>query len=139
MFTLLAAVLFASALVPVTLSCKPPLDKREQTASGKPIYPQFVVGNDPPAEVATLGYKMGHTALFVNDLAATKHFYGDILGMREIFRLDAASDYSILYMGYAQGGRNGTGYMTGAEMVAELYNLGGLFEFINLRVCLNLT
>jgi lactoylglutathione lyase len=138
-FKILATLLLASSIITPAFSCSPsilsPAQKsKRQTASGTPIYPSFSIGTDPPADGATLGFKMAHTALFVNDLTATKNFYGAVLGMREIFRLDATGDYSILYMAHAQGGRNGTGYMTGEEMMRELYNMGGLIEFISPKV-----
>lgn len=137
MFRLFPIALLASTTINPTISCNPSeiiAKAKRQSASGTPIYPRFSIGNDPRQEVATVGFRLGHIALFVNDLAATKHFYGDVLGMREIFRLDATADYSIMYMGHTQGGLNGTGYMTGEEMMRELYNMAGLIEFISPRV-----
>jgi lactoylglutathione lyase len=139
MFKLLTTFL-SSLLINPVFSCSPSSllslsrqHKRGQ-ASGTPIYTAVSIGTDPPADKATLGFKMAHIALFVNDLVATKHFYGDVLGMRQIFHLEATGDYSILYMAHAQGGRNGSGYMTGDEMMRELYNMSGLIEFISLKV-----
>lgn len=132
MFNILSSFLLASHLFVPSLSCDPRSLVKRQTAAG-PSYPTFRIGTDPPSDVATVGFKIAHIALFVNDIEKTRHFYGDILGMRQIFRLDATNDYSILYMGHSAGGKNGTGYMTGDELVSELYNMQGLMEFIYLK------
>jgi lactoylglutathione lyase len=144
MFKLLTILFLTSIFLTPTLTCSPAeivaksTHHKRQTASGTPLYPTFTIASDPPAPPATLGFRLAHIALFVNDLTTTKHFYGDILGMREIFRIDATADYSVMYMGHAQGGLNGTGFMEGSEMMRELYNLGGLVEFICPRVCFSL-
>lgn len=93
----------------------------------------FQVGTDGPADPATTGYTMNHFAMIVNDINATRHFYGDILGMRHIFTFQATPDYSITYMGYPSGVKNGTGYQTGEEMLAEKNNREGLVEFLYLN------
>lgn len=93
----------------------------------------FQIGNDGPADPATLGYTLNHFSLLVNDMVATKQFYGEVLGMREIFTFHASSDYEIMYMGYSHGGKNGTGYQTGEELYAEKTNIEGLIEFLSLK------
>jgi lactoylglutathione lyase len=57
----------------------------------------FVVGNDLPADPATLGYTMNHFALLVNDLDAMMNFYGEVLGMRHIFTYHATPTFEIAY------------------------------------------
>lgn len=93
----------------------------------------FQIGNDGPADPATSGYTLNHFSLLVNDISATKHFYGDVLGMREIFTFHASSNYEIVYMGFSHGGKNGTGYQTGEELYAEKTNIEGLIEFLSLK------
>lgn len=48
--------------------------------------------------------------------------------MRHIFTVDLSEDFAIMYMGHAQGGRNGTGFQTGAEMARDKNNMAGLVE-----------
>lgn len=133
MFSSLFSALLASVLVPSTDACTHHLT-RNQVSSG---YPALTVGTDGPADPATIGFTIGHLALLVNDLAATRHFYGDALGLRHIFTYNASEEYTIMYMGHAQGGRNSTGYQTGEEMFSEIYNMGGLIEFIEFKVYLS--
>lgn len=54
--------------------------------------------------------------------------------MRMIFLYDETEDYSIMYMAHSQGGKNGTGYQTGADMIAEKNNMQGLIEFTSSKV-----
>lgn len=93
----------------------------------------LVIGNDGPADPATLGYTLNHLALVVNNIQATRHFYGDILGMRHIFTFHATDSYDITYMGYSQGGKNGTGFQTGEELLRQQKNSQGLIEFLHHR------
>jgi lactoylglutathione lyase len=130
MFRPLISALLASLLVPSTLGCLPPIKRRSSSA-----YPDLTVGSDGPADPATLGFMIGHFALLVNDLAATQRFYGDALGMRHIFTYNSSEEYTIMYMGHSQGGKNGTGYQTGDDMFSEVYNMEGLIEFIEFKVC----
>jgi lactoylglutathione lyase len=129
MFQKLSTVILA-CLLPLVLSCNPPPPSTTPTNT----YPQMHLGTDGPAEAATLGYTVNHFSLIVNDLAKTRHFYGKILGMRHIFTYDASANYSIMYMGHAQGGKNGTGYMTGEDLFKEKDNIQGLIEFVTLKV-----
>lgn len=94
---------------------------------------KFVAEKNGPADPATLGYKLNHFCLLVNDIIATKAFYGDVLGMREMFTFHASADYDIVYMGYTHGGPDGTGHQTGQEMLTEKTNRGGLIEFVCLK------
>ncbi len=87
------------------------------------------LGNDGPADQETVGFAINHLSLIVKNLTASKHFYGKVLGMRHIFTADLTPFYSVAYMGHAQGGRNGSGYQTGAEMLRDKNNAAGLLEF----------
>ena len=94
----------------------------------------FVIGNDGPAPAATLGYAINHFGLLTTNLGAMKHFYGDILGMRHIFDAHVTTEYTVTYMGYTQGGRNGTGFQSGAELARDKNNLYGLIELVQFNV-----
>ena len=88
----------------------------------------FVIGTDGPAPAATLGFAMNHIGLLTTNLTGMKNFYGDILGMRLLFDAHITPEYTVTYMGYAQGGRNGTGFQSGAELATAKNNLWGLLE-----------
>lgn len=81
--------------------------------------PSFEVGNDGPADPATLGYTINHFALLTSNITVMKQFYGEVLGMRTIFSYGAGTPYEVLYMGYSHGGKNGTGFQSGEELFAE--------------------
>lgn len=83
----------------------------------------FVIGNDGPAPEATLSYAINHFGLLTTNLDAMKNFYGNILGMRHIFDAHVTPEYTVTYMGYAQGGRNGTGFQSGAELARDKNNV----------------
>jgi lactoylglutathione lyase len=72
--------------------------------------------------------------LITNNLTAMKAFYGSILGMRTLFDVTLTPEYTVTYMGYAQGGRNGTGFQTGAEMTTSKNNMYGLLEIVEFSV-----
>lgn len=131
MFKSLVNALLTSVLISSTLGCLPHI--KRQASNG---YPDLTVGTDGPADAATVGFTIGHLALLVNDLQATRRFYGDALGMRHIFTYNSSEEYTIMYMGHAQGGKNGTGYQTGEDMFSEVYNMEGLIEFIEFKVSL---
>ncbi|KAJ5122550.1 Glyoxalase/Bleomycin resistance protein/Dihydroxybiphenyl dioxygenase [Penicillium atrosanguineum] len=94
----------------------------------------FVFGNDGPAPAATLGFAINHFGLLTTNLDAMKQFYGDILGMRLIFDAHVTPEFTVTYMGYAQGGRNGTGFQSGAELARDKNNLYGLIEMVQFNV-----
>jgi lactoylglutathione lyase len=96
---------------------------------------QYIQGDDPPADPATRSYFSNHVSFMVSDLAASRQWYGDVLGMRHIFTFELSSDYSIMYMGHSQGGKNGTGYQSGREMARDKTNMTGLIELVWYRVC----
>ncbi|KAF2650384.1 Glyoxalase/Bleomycin resistance protein/Dihydroxybiphenyl dioxygenase [Lophiostoma macrostomum CBS 122681] len=86
-------------------------------------------GNDSRADPATEGYFINHVALLISDVNATREWYSTVLGMRHVFTFDLAEKYVIMYMAHAQGGRNGTGFQTGEELVRDKNNLAGLVEY----------
>ena len=92
----------------------------EQNASSG----DFVLGTDGPPDEETIGFNINHLCLVVNDLDASVHFYGKILGMRHIFTYRASETYTIVYMGYSRGGEDGKGFQTGEELnKAKMYVL----------------
>lgn len=112
-----------------TQACLPPNATNEVLA----------IGTDCPADPATTGYTLNHIALIVNNITATRTFYGDVLGMRHIFTFHASDKYDITYMGYSHGGKNGTGFQTGQQLYDEKTNIEGLMEFLSLRDATNVT
>lgn len=94
----------------------------------------FVIGNDGPAPLPTLGFAMNHIGLLTTNLAAMKSFYGEILGMRLLFDAHITPEYTVTYLGYSQGGRNGTGFQSGTELAAAKNNLYGLLELQQFNV-----
>lgn len=109
----------------VTHACN--LKARQESSGNSSDF--FTVGSDPPADPETLGFSLNHLSLIVSNLTASKTFYGDVLGMRHLFTAHLSPHYSITYMGHASGGRNGTGYQTGAELLRDKNNAAGLLEF----------
>lgn len=96
--------------------------------------PVPILGSDEPAPAATTGYFLNHVSLNVKNITASIEFYTNVLGFREIFSLPASEHLTIAYLAHAQGGRNGTGYQTTAEMVRDMSNLSGLIEMLCLDV-----
>jgi lactoylglutathione lyase len=84
----------------------------------------------PPAE--TIGFNLNHFSLLVGDMAASMHFYTQVLGMREMFTYHAQPYYKVAYLGHPSGGRNGTGYQTPLEMLRDKNNMQGLLELLYL-------
>jgi lactoylglutathione lyase len=89
----------------------------------------LTVGKDGPADQETIGYSLNHLSLIVSNLTASIDFYGNVLGMRHIFTAQLSPSCSITYMGHAHGGKNGTGYQTGEELLREKNNAAGMLEF----------
>ena len=124
--TTLLKALALSSFLPATLACSPPMSGPCQGPK------ELTIGSDGPPPPETVGFKINHFALLVNDLAATRHFYGDILGMRHIFTYKASERYTIMYMGHQQRCTNSTtGAMTGCEMFTAKNRLSGLIEFVH--------
>ncbi|KAL4882985.1 Glyoxalase/Bleomycin resistance protein/Dihydroxybiphenyl dioxygenase [Aspergillus karnatakaensis] len=99
-------------------------------ATAQELPPGMTIGSDGPADPETKGYHIYHTGLNVRDLNASKHFYGEILGMRHIFTIQYTPSFSLTYMGFAQGGKNGTGFQTGPELLQEKNNSGGMVKLL---------
>lgn len=112
--------LLSLLLISFTQACTPPTDPNSP----------LILGTDGPADPATTGYTLNHLGLIISNATATLHFYGKILGMRHIFTFHASPAYSIIYMSYSHGGKNGTAYQTGAELYSQKTNSEGLIEFI---------
>ena len=89
----------------------------------------MTVGADGPADPGTRSFSINHFSLIVHNLTASKEFYGKVLGMRHLFTAHLSPSYSVTYMGHAHGGKNGTGYQTGAELLREKNNAAGMIEF----------
>ncbi|KAL2844980.1 hypothetical protein BJY01DRAFT_235086 [Aspergillus pseudoustus] len=94
----------------------------------------FHIGTDGPAPPETLGYFINHFGLLTTNLPRLKHFYHDILGLRLIFDVHLTPEFTVTYMGYPQGGRNGTGFQTGEELNRDKNNLAGLLEIVTFNV-----
>lgn len=135
MFRPLTVLLLLLSTFSHTLACKidPSLYKRD--TSGNLTYPNFIPGNDGPADAATLGYTLNHHALLVKNLTTTRDFYGDVLGMRHIFTFELNPKWSLMFMGHAQGGKNGTGFQDAETLGLERGNREGLLEFLSYAVC----
>ncbi|KAL4936941.1 hypothetical protein BDV06DRAFT_232915 [Aspergillus oleicola] len=99
-----------------------------------PLDGLFEIGEDGPAPPETLGYFINHVGLLTTKLEPLKHFYRDILGMRLIFDVHLTEEFTITYLGHAQGGRNGTGFQTGEELNRDKNNLAGLLEIVTFNV-----
>ncbi|QKX54152.1 uncharacterized protein TRUGW13939_01236 [Talaromyces rugulosus] len=112
----------------LSIACNP-----SQGNSTDPSNP-FVIGTDGPAPPATVGYAFNHIGLVTTHLSEMKDFYVNVLGMRTLFDAYITPEYTVTYMGYAQGGRNGTGFQSGADMMAEKNNLYGLVELQQFNV-----
>lgn len=93
-----------------------------------------ILGSDEPSPLATTGYFLTHLSLNVRNMTASIDFYTSVLGFREIFSLPASEHLTVSYLGHAQGGRNGTGYQTSAELARDMSNLSGLIEMLCLDV-----
>ncbi|KAF2161583.1 hypothetical protein M409DRAFT_27978 [Zasmidium cellare ATCC 36951] len=119
------AILLTSSLLIPTRACAPPVNASDA----------FRIGQDGPADVATLGYSLNHFSLLVNDIDASMHFYNKILGMRHVFTFQATPEYSIHYLSFSQGGSNGTGYQTGEALLAQKSNTMGQLELIYRKNC----
>ena len=88
----------------------------------------MTLGTDGPADEEVKGFHINHAGLNVRNLTASMDFYGDILGMRHVITIQYTPSYSLTYMSFAQGGRNGTGFQTGAELLRDKNNNDGLIK-----------
>ncbi|KAK7179458.1 lactoylglutathione lyase [Paraphaeosphaeria sporulosa] len=118
----LSTLLLASAL-----ACNHENIARQEGNASLPF--TFTPGDDPPADPATISYFVNHVGINVANLTRTSEWYSRIIGMRHIFTIDLEGGFSIMYMAHNQGGRNGTGFQTGAEMQRDKNNMAGMIEF----------
>lgn len=100
-------------------------------ASSQELPDYMTVGTDGPADEEVKGFHINHVGLNVRNLTASMDFYGTILGMRHMITIQYTPSYSLTYMGFAQGGRNGTGFQTGAELLREKNNNDGLIKLFH--------
>ncbi|KAF2029846.1 hypothetical protein EK21DRAFT_89446 [Setomelanomma holmii] len=111
---------------------------RRESSNGIPPW-SYIQGDDPPADPATKGYFVNHFGMLASNLTATRQWYSKVLGVRHIFTMDVSSEFSVLYMGHSQGGRNGAGYQTGLEMARDKNNMDGLIKFVSYKKAVNRT
>lgn len=94
--------------------------------------PDFMtLGTDGPADKEVQSFHINHAGLNVHNLTASMDFYGNVLGMRHMITIQYTPSYSLTYMGFAQGGRNGTGFQTGAELFRDKNNIDGLIKLFH--------
>ncbi|KAJ4299365.1 hypothetical protein N0V90_004610 [Kalmusia sp. IMI 367209] len=93
----------------------------------------YTAGDDPPADPATISYFINHVGMNVANLTRTREWYSNVLSMRHIFTVDIDGGFGILYMAHSQGGKNGSGFQTGAEMARDKNNMAGLVEFMSYK------
>ena len=74
------------------LACQPDFSAANKTED----YPQVIHGTDGPADAATSGFVINHFSLIVNDLAESRYFYGEILGMRHMFTYEASAGLAFM-------------------------------------------
>ncbi|KAJ4349334.1 uncharacterized protein N0V89_007948 [Didymosphaeria variabile] len=119
---LLSTLFFTSAL-----ACSEEIIARQEGNASLPF--TYTPGNDPPADPETLSYFVNHVGINVANMTRTSAWYSKVIGMRHIFTVDLPGGFSIMYMAHSQGGRNGTGFQTGAEMQRDKNNMAGMIEF----------
>ncbi|KAF7915864.1 uncharacterized protein EAE98_010944 [Botrytis deweyae] len=117
--------------LPILLACNVDHSRYKRNTNSSGSYPDFILGTDGPADAATLGYTINHHALIVSNLTSTLEFYGDVLGMRHIFTFQLNANWSLMFMGHAQGGKNGTGFQDATTLEMERGNREGLLEFLS--------
>lgn len=92
------------------------------------------LGSDEAGDFETTGYLINHLCINVSNLTASVDFYTRIFGLRKIFTLHVSEHFYITYMGYSQGGKNGTGYQTASELNKDKNNAAGLIELLHVDV-----
>lgn len=122
-----------AALLPAVYGCGH-ANVARQADSNASLPFTYTPGDDPPADPATKSYFINHVNLLVNNITASRQWYSDVFGMRHVFTFDLSPEYSIMYMAHSQGGRNGSGYQTGAEMIRDKNNMAGMMEFVSYTV-----
>jgi lactoylglutathione lyase len=131
-----AAGLIALSGLTQTWACGPPELHRRQTGAtsgGNITYPWAEPVDDTPSDPATKGYFINHLSINARNATETIDWYKKAFGLRLIFQLHVSEHFSISYMGHAQGGRNGTGYQTSAELNRDKNNIAGLLEILSVE------
>jgi lactoylglutathione lyase len=126
--TMLFFTTFVLSFISAALSCGPP-SRRDNTNATSP-YPFLEGDSDLPADSSTTGYFINHFSLNTNNLTRSIDFYTRIFGLRHMFTYHLTRHMSVTYLGHSQGGRNGSGYQTIAELVRDKQNSAGLIEFV---------
>ena len=117
-----STLLFASSL-----ACNHEIAARQEGNASLPF--TYTPGDDPPADTDTVSYFVNHVGINVANLTRTSEWYSRVVGMRHVFTIDLEGGFSFMYMAHSQGGRNGTGFQTGAEMQRDKNNMAGMIEF----------
>ena len=113
------------SLLPTALSLVPPLRRRSTNSTSK-----IEIGPDDPTDPETTGYFINYLSLNTNNLTRSMDFYTTVFGMRFMFTYHITEYISITYMGYSQGGRNGSAYQTTREMIRNKQNAAGMIELV---------
>lgn len=100
-------------------------------AASQELPDYMMVGTDGAADEEVRSFHINHMGLNVHNLTTSMDFYGNVLGMRHIITIQYTPSYSLTYMGFAQGGRNGTGFQTGAELLRDKNNMDGLIKLFH--------
>lgn len=95
----------------------------------KIVYPLTTLGPEG-SDPETTSYFFNHISLNVRNMTGSIEFYSSVLGMRLLFTVEVSPHASISYMGYSNGGKNGTGYQTTEELNRDKNNAQGLIELI---------
>lgn len=93
------------------------------------VYPMTTFGPEG-SDPETTSYFFNHISLNVRNMTGSVDFYTSVLGMRLLFTVQVSPHASISYMGYSNGGKNGTGYQTTEELNRDKNNAQGLIELI---------
>ncbi|RYP33717.1 hypothetical protein DL767_004646 [Monosporascus sp. MG133] len=119
-------LLFAAAI-----ACQAPFASRSDTDS-----PKFPIVNMGPegADPTTTGFYLNHVGLHVRDLDRSLKFYNSVFGFRHMYTVQVSEHFYFAYMGHSSGGKNGTGYQTTPDLVAQQVNSQGLLELIYAEV-----
>jgi lactoylglutathione lyase len=111
----------------LALACDHEIISRQEGNASLPYI--YTPGADPPSDPATVSYFVNHVGINVANSTRTSEWYSQVIGMRHVFTVDLEGGFSIMYMAHSQGGRNGTGSQTGAEMQRDKNNMAGMIEF----------
>ena len=124
-FLSFSTTILLAAATSLSLACSPPPESSDPNGDNP-----FELGSGayPPPE--TVGFKINHACLNVNNLTASMDFYTNVLGMSHIFTFHAAEYFKIVYLGHISGGVNGSGYQTPEEQTREKNNQKGLLELV---------